>query len=147
MQVGGPITQPGEQMSDWHFVEADLHDICSRVQEYDDQARLVVNRYSRNLGIARHVPAFHKIAGYEYLLAVDLEFTGEPDGRVLRRMRELDSHNYSGGMKQYYRDLINAGKKFEYDQAMDMKESIGDMPEEWAFHHFRDMGRKDRIAL
>ena len=147
MQTGRPITQPGEPMSDWLFVTSDLHDIHKRVQEYDSLARLVWNKHTGHLGLARHVPAFHKIRGYDYLLAVDLEFTGEPDARVIHRMYELDSHNYGGGMKKYYRDLVNAGLEFEHQQAKVMQEEVGDMPEEWAYWMYRDKGRKDRVAF
>lgn len=87
----GPVTG-------WRFVEADLHDIASRVQEYDADARLIREDGSGQLGLARWQRSglfagggYWTVAKRMHDLDTDRPLTGEPDARVLRVQRSSDS--------------------------------------------------------
>lgn len=82
----------------WRFVERDLYDITSRVIEYDQDARLVREDGTGNLGLARWIPSDWFIKGGYWQLArtvhdldTDTPLAGVPDGRVMRFMRAADS--------------------------------------------------------
>ena len=106
---------PGE-VTGWRFVEKDLHDIASRVTEYDSDARLVREDGTGHLGLARWMPSWGKIAGGYWFLArvihdldTDLPLRGEPDGRVMRFMRAADNRG---------RDLTDWARRSQHAQWM-----------------------------
>jgi len=96
MQLGDPIGSVLDE--DWKFVEGDLHDISTRVTEYDSEARLARQDDSGQLGLARRINAPFDGGGHIWVIArrlLDNEtgepLTGEPDARVLDEQQSSDA--------------------------------------------------------
>ncbi len=107
----------------WRFVENDLHDIASRVMEYDQEARLVRDDESGQLGLTRWVKSNMLCAGgYWHAprplhdLKTDRAICGEPDARVVQCMRAYDS--WGRDMRDWHRRSQNTfwmSEKHDYD--------------------------------
>lgn len=146
MLLGTRAPVPGK----WRFVEADLHDICDRVREYDADARLVRDDETGDLGLVRRVDGPLKAFGYEWLLARRLEdptsdapLRGEPDGRVIqvmrysdmRRLRSLDEWNRTEA----------SGMRIQLDrERAQMRDKSRELAKDAAWHARRkDLGHQD----
>lgn len=104
MRLGSTV--PGITGTGYRFVAEDQHDICRRVQEIDADARLAVNVADGQLAIVRRVVLEGDVSMLEmdphdtWIIAFrvsdpqsGMPLDGEPDARVLERMREYDSWN------------------------------------------------------
>lgn len=93
----------GEQIGsalyeDWRFVEEDLHNIATRVTEYDSEARLARQEETGHLGLARRIDSPFDGGGHIWVIARRLRdqetgepLTGEPDARVLDEQQSSDA--------------------------------------------------------
>lgn len=145
MLIGHKLPEPYPA---WRFVEGDLHDIARRVQEYADEARLVRNENTGQLGLAVWYRQ-HQIEGGAFTLArelFDLEtdkpLVGEPDARVLRCMRAYDSRRVD--MNDWFRRVAEAEKRRE---ARNKKQSVdlhGDHAEQYVHRYGKDMGATNK---
>ena len=97
MQLGSPINELAHP--DWRFVTSDLHDIATRVEEYDAEARLAREETSGQLGLVRKIMDPDPSGGsFLWTIARRLKdpetgepLTGEPDARVLTEQQESDA--------------------------------------------------------
>jgi hypothetical protein len=97
----------GEQIGsalyeDWRFVEEDLHNIATRVTEYDSEARLARQEETGHLGLARRIDSPFDGGGHIWVIARRLQdqetgepLTGEPDARVLDEQQSSDAFRVS----------------------------------------------------
>jgi hypothetical protein len=83
---------------DWRFVEEDLHNVSSRVQEYDAEAQLARDDVSGQLGLARRISNPDPtgtgsiwVIAKRLMDADDEPLVGEPDARVLEQQRASDA--------------------------------------------------------
>lgn len=145
MIVGAPL--PGAWES-YRFIDADQHDITRRVRELDEDARLAVNTENDELAIVRRVPELEQLTGSPWTVACYLPLKGEPDGRVLRIMRERDNRrlpnirDYARRQKGAYANSIRAQRK----ESMDSIHMPFAEYEVWR-HSREDMGLRPTISV
>lgn len=153
MRLGEPI---GSVLyEDWRFVEEDMHDISSRVTEYDSEAKLARQEDTGHLGLARRINSpFDGHGGHVWLIARRLHdeetgepLTGEPDKRVLDEQRRADAFrvdNLDRWRKTQERMWI---LEEEVRHAREVEKQMESAEEfVWTFRK-KDLGRKDAILV
>lgn len=153
MRLGEPI---GSVLyEDWRFVEEDMHDISSRVTEYDSEAKLARQEGTGHLGLARRINSpFDGHGGHVWLIARRLHdeetcepLTGEPDKRVLDEQRRADAFrvdNLDRWRKTQERMWI---LEEEVRHAREVEKQMESAEEfVWTFRK-KDLGRKDAILV
>ena len=136
----------------WRFVESDLHDIASRVTEYDPDARLVRNDESGQLGLARWLKSDLLCGGGYWALArelfdldTDKPLRGEPDGRVCRFQRAADS--WGRNLREWHRKSEHSrwmAEKHEFDE---MHDQHGDMAERFVNALKKDVSARPKAFI
>lgn len=153
MRLGEPI---GSVLyEDWRFVEEDMHDISSRVTEYDSEAKLARQEGTGHLGLARRINSpFDGHGGHVWLIARRLHdeetgepLMGEPDKRVLDEQRRADAFrvdNLDRWRKTQERMWI---LEEEVRHAREVEKQMESAEEfVWTFRK-KDLGRKDAILV
>ena len=152
MKIGDPI---GSVLyEDWRFVEGDLHDISTRVTEYDSEARLARQNDSGQLGLARRIVSPFDGGGHIWVIArrlLDKEtgepLTGEPDARVLEEQQSSDAfrcQDLDRWRRAQERMWI---LEEEAKHARSVEENMANAEEfVWTFRK-KDLGRKDGILV
>lgn len=145
MVIGDPL--PGA-WCDYRFIDADQHDIVRRVRELDPDARLAVNTLNDELAIVRRVPELEQLTGSPWTVACYLPLKGEPDGRVLRIMRERDNRRVRS-IREYARQSREGYARSIREQRRESMDTMH-MPfaeyEVWR-HSRKDMGLKPTISV
>ncbi len=145
MLLGHKLPAP---YSSWRVVERDLYDVSGRVREYDEDARLVREDESGQLGLGVHirrhgVPGPLVLARPMHDLDTDLPLEGEPDGRVIHFMRATDSRRFHD-IRTWQRMVKDAGDKRAYKAAMSSEESFTEKAEQYVHAYGRDIGATKR---
>lgn len=150
MLLGKPMAP--STVSGWRFVESDLHDIASRVTEYDQDARLVREDETGQLGLARWQHSNLLCAGGYWALAraihdldTDLPMMGEPDARVIRFQRATDS--YGRNLRKWYEKSQDAEWRREKRWEDDVYDSNGDHAERFVSALAKDVSAKPRTYV
>ena len=132
--------------SGWRFVEGDLYDIAGRVREYDQEARLVREDGSGNLGLAVWQHNHFQVPGGTWTLAriihdlnTDTPLDGEPDARVIRFMRATDSRRFAN-IETWNRKVKEATRARELRKDLATEEGFGDHAERYVHAYGKDLG-------
>ncbi len=149
MLLGQSLPAP---YSGWRFVDADLHDIASRVREYDPDSRLVRNDENGQLGLGVW-HSRHEIPGGAFTLAremfdpvTDAPLAGEPDGRALRCQRGYDSRRFSD-IRVWQRQVAEARVARETRKRIASEESFGDHAERYVHAYSKDVPANPRAFI
>lgn len=133
-------------------MEGDLHDIASRVREYDPEARLVREDETGQLGLAVWHHKHPEIKGGALTLArrmydldTDLPLT-RPDARCLRFQRASDSRRFSDLSVWHKRTALYDVAR-EARQEAEILESYGDHSERFVHALSKDVSTKPRAFI
>lgn len=137
----------------WRFVEGDLHDIASRVIEFDQDARLIRQDGTGHLGLARWVQsdAFANGGYWAFVrelhdLTTDLPLKGEPDGRVIHWMRASDNRRIKN-WAEWYRALDRADARRKHAEEHEMDDVHGDLGERFVNALKKDVSARPRAFI
>lgn len=149
MLLGARMPGP---ISGWRFVERDLHDIASRVRDYDADARLVREDRSGQLGLARWQQSnafmgggYWTVAKRMFDLDTDLPLDGEPDGRVLRIQRASDA--WGRDLNDWNRRVTQAEWLRERRADLAMSEENGEHAERFVHALRKDVSARPRAFI